>query len=286
MNKICKKLLIVIIIVMNCSGTTSNAIISNNINIDNRLEKIKEKGILTIASSNDKPFAYIDPKTGELTGIEGEILTEIAKRLQINKVEMRYVPFQNLLTELNTNNDIDIVSSGMYVTSERKKEALFTNVLYKEPEAIIVRKASKFNFKEDLKDAVMGVPSGTIFVELAQKWQKEGLVKEVQTIQGQSELILQLVTGEIDAAMLDSVSAKYLLSNDNNLNIKLLIPYTPEIPGFIAAAVRKTDTALANAIDNEIDKMKEDQSLFFILKKYGLDETNFVSIKDGHISDN
>ena len=52
----------------------------------------------------------------------------------------------------------------------------------------------------------------------------------------------------------------------------------------VAAAVRKNDTTLADAVNKKIDEMKEDRTLIEILKKYGLNENNFVSVKDGHIS--
>ena len=206
MQNMRKKLLVLIIIVVNYIGImagigirASNAEISRIVNTKDRLEEIKEKGVLTVASSNDVPFAYIDPKTNEFTGIDAEIIIEVARRLGINKVEMKQVPFENLLRELNNNNNIDMVTDGLYVTDERKKEALFTNIWYKEPEAIITPKVSKIAFKEDLKNAVVGAQLGTAFVELAQKWQKDGLVKEVKIFKSKPELLLAVNTGEIDA---------------------------------------------------------------------------------------
>jgi len=291
MHKMCKKLLVLIIIVINCIGImislgtgVSNAEISSNINTKDRLEVIKEKGVLTVASSNDVPFAYIDPKTNEFVGIDAEIIGEVAKRLGINKVEMKQVPFENLLVELNNNQDIDMVTDGMYVTDERKKEALFTNIWYKESEAIIVPKVSKIAFKEDLKNAVVGALKGTAFLELAQKWQKDGLVKDVIIFESQSELLSSVNTGKIDAAITDSILAAYLISKNNSFYLKILEPYQPEAPGMIAAAVRKSDTTLADAVNEQIDDMKMDRTILKILKKYGLNENYFVSVKDGHLS--
>lgn len=291
MQNMRKKLLVLIIIVVNYIGImagigikTSNAEISRIVNTKDRLETIKEKGILTVASSNDVPFAYIDPKTNEFTGIDAEIIIEVARRLGINKVEMKQVPFENLLRELNNNNNIDIVTDGLYVTDERKKEALFTNIWYKEPEAIITPKVSKIAFKEDLKNAVVGVQLGTAFIELAQKWQKDGLVKEVKIFRSKPELLLAINTGEIDACITDSIIALYILSTNQGIYLKTLSGYKPEIPGMLSAAVRKNDTTLADAVNKKIDEMKEDRTLIEILKKYGLNENNFVSVKDGHIS--
>ena len=292
MQKVHKKLLVLIIIAINFIGImvsfgagVSNAQTSSTASTKDRLQAIKEKGVLTVASANDKPFAYIDPQTNKFTGVDAEIITEVARRLGIDKVEMKYVPFENLLTELNKNNDIDIVADGLYVTDERKKEVLFTNVLYKEPEVIIIPGVSKFNFKEDLKDAVVGAQNKTVFLDLAREWEKEGLVKKIKILESQSELILAVANGEVDAGITDSLAASYIISKDKNLNLKIVTPYKPEILGMVAVAVKKEDATFADEINKKIDEMKEDRTLTGILKKYGLNESNFVSIKDGHILD-
>ncbi|MBN7576306.1 amino acid ABC transporter substrate-binding protein [Clostridium sp. 2-1] len=286
--KIHKKLLIFIMLSMNIIQLIfCGANIPNNKVSKDRLEIVKEKGILVVASSNDIPFAYIDPKTKEFTGIDAEIIREAAKRLGINKVEMKQIPFDDLLKQLNNDDSIDIVASGMYVTDERKKEALFTNIFYKESEAIITPRVSKIVFKEDFKNAVIGAQIGTAFLELAKKWKAEGIVKDVVSFKSQNDLLSAVSTKKIDAAMTDSIFASYMISQ-NNLYLKVLPPtdYTPESPGKIAAAVRKNDITLAKAINEKIDEMKYDKTIPEILEKYGLNSNYFVSVTDGHIYQN
>lgn len=283
--KIHKKLIIFIMLSMNIIQLIfCGANIPNNKVSKDRLEIVKEKGVLVVASSNDIPFAYIDPKTKEFTGIDAEIISEAAKRLGINKVEMKQSPFNDLLKQLNTDDSIDIVADGMYVTDERKKEALFTNILYKESEAIITPKVSKIVFKEDFKNAVIGAQVGTAFLDLANKWKTEGVVKDVVSFKNQNDLLSAVSTKKIDAAITDSIFASYMISQ-NNLYLRVLPPtdYTPESPGKIAAAVRKNDITLAKAINEKIDEMKYDKTIPEILEKYGLNSNYFVSVKDGHI---
>ncbi|OOM06347.1 substrate-binding periplasmic protein [Clostridium saccharobutylicum] len=290
MKKICKKLLVLIVIVVSCvgvmtgCGASSGGTSPSNDKGKDTLAEAKEKGVLTVASSNDAPFAFIDSKTNEFTGIDAEIITEAAKRIGINKVEMKQIPFENLLVELN-NNTVDMVTDGMYVKDERKKKALFTNIWYKEGEAIVVPKDSKITSKDDLKNAVVGGQKGTAFLETAQKWKNDGLVKDVTVFGSQSELMLAANTGKIDACITDGMVAGYTLSQDSSLNLKILSPYKAESTGMIAAAVRKNDTALADAINEQIDNMKNDGTILKLLKKYGMNEDYFVSVEDGHISD-
>ncbi|MDG5854703.1 ABC transporter substrate-binding protein [Clostridium beijerinckii] len=283
--KIHKKLLVLVMLLMIIIQLIfCGANIPNNKVSKDRLESIKEKGVLVVASSNDIPFAYIDPKTKEFTGIDAEIIREAAKRLGINKVEMKQIPFNDLLKQLNTDDSIDIVADGMYVTDERKKEALFTNILYKESEAIITPKVSKIVFKEDFKNAVIGAQVGTAFLVLANKWKVEGVVKDVVSFKNQNDLLSAVSTKKIDAAITDSIFASYIIFR-SNLYLRVLPPtdYTPESSGKIAAAVRKNDITLAKAINEKIDEMKYDKTIPEILEKYGLNSSYFVSVTDGHI---
>ena len=291
MKKMCKKLLMLMVIVVNCvalmagcGSASSSTSTSSDSKGKDTLAAVKEKGVLTVASSNDAPFAFIDSKTNEFTGIDAEIIGEVAKRLGIKKVEMKQVPFENLLVELN-NNTVDMVTDGMYVKDERKKKALFTNIWYKEGEAIVLPKDSKIASKEDLKTAVIGGQKGTAFLETAQKWQKDGLVKDVTVFGSQSELMLAVNTGKVDACITDGMVAGYTLSQDSSLNLKILSPYKAESSGMIAAAVRKSDTTLADAVNQQIDEMKKDGTILKLLQKYGMNEDYFVSVDDGHISD-
>ncbi|OOM72682.1 ABC transporter glutamine-binding protein GlnH precursor [Clostridium puniceum] len=193
---------------------------------------------------------------------------------------MVVVPFPNLLQQLNNDDSIDIVADGMYITDERKKEALFTNIWYKESEAVIVPKISKIVFQEDLKNAIVGAQKGTEFLDLAEKLKTEGLVKDIIIFENQPELLLAITTGKVDAGILDSIVATYLISHDNNLYLKILSPYEPKALGNIAGAVRKNDVSLANAINQQINEMKQDKTIFNILQKYGLNIDYFVSIKE------
>lgn len=279
-----KKLLLVILAVISSAfvmtGCGSGKSTGTSGEKTDTLVAIKEKGVLTVASSNDAPFAFIDAKTNEFSGIDAEIIKEIAKRLGINKVEMKQIPFENLLVELN-NNSVDMVTDGMYVKEERKKLALFTNIWYKEGEAVVIPKDSKVTSKDDLKDLVLGGQKGTAFLETAQKWQQAGQVKEVKVFGSQSELMLAVNTGKIDACITDGMVAGYTLSQDSSLSLKILSPYEPEASGMVAAAVRKADTTLADAVNEKLDEMKEDGTILKLLEKYGMNEDYFVSVEDG-----
>ncbi|MCP8970449.1 ABC transporter substrate-binding protein [Ectobacillus ponti] len=268
-----------VVLLAACSSTTtSTSTTSKSSGSDTKastLQQAKDKGVLVVASSNDVPFAYIDKDTKAFTGIDAEIITEIAKRLGIPKVEMKEVKFENLLVDLN-NKGVDMVTDAMYIKPERQKIADFTNIWYKEGEGLVVLKDSPVKGLDDLKDKTVGGQKGTAFLEFAQKLQKEGRIKDVKIFNSQAELLLAVNTKKVDACITDSAVAGYSITQDKTLNLRLVSPYQAEASGNIGAAVRKGDKELLDAVNKELDKLKEEGFILKVLKKYGLNEDNFV----------
>ncbi|EHJ00523.1 ABC-type transporter, periplasmic subunit family 3 [Clostridium sp. DL-VIII] len=260
------------------SGINDSITANNSIEQD-RLQTIQKKGILTVASANEIPFFHENSQADSFVGIDADIITEIARRLGINKIEMKEVSFANLFSELNTDSSVDMAANGIYITPEREKIVAFTEPLYKESEVVIVPKASKINFKDDLKNAMVGVERGTAFENLAQNWKKSNLVKDVVTFGNIPDLLAAINSGKVDAGVADSVVINYFLKKETNLFLRTFKDYTPELQGIIGIAVRKNDIALLNALNEKITDMKTDGTLYSILVGNGLDGNNVVNIK-------
>lgn len=244
------------------------------------LTKIKEKGYITIGSSNDAPFSYTDVETGKLAGIDIEILKEICSRLGIPDIQMKVVDFSNLLVELN-NNNIDMVVDAMYVKEERLQIAAFTDKWYQEGEAVVIPTDSTITSKEDLKDKTLGAQPGTTFYETAQAWLDDGRIKKLEAYDNQATLMTAVNMGKVDAVVTDGIVAGYTLASDSSLKLKLLSPYEPEASGQIGAAVRFDDNDFLAEVNTILNEMKEDGTLLTILKNYGLTEDYYVDITAG-----
>lgn len=258
-------------IIIGCSASTMGATIEKD-----KLQTITENGAITVASGYGVPFFYIDSKTNQISGIDADIVTEIAKRLGIKKIEAKKVQFSELLDKLNTDDSINIAASGIYITPEREKLVAFTQPLYKETETIIVPKFSEINFMSDLKNSVVGVEKGTEFEELAKKWNENRLIKDIMLFENSSELLNAINNRKVDAGISDSVVVNYLLLKNRNLLLRTLKDYTPEIPGAIGIAVRKDEMTLLNALNKTINDMKSDGTLYTILVENGLDKSNII----------
>ena len=244
------------------------------------LQSIKEKGYITIASSNDAPLCYQNIETGELDGIDIKIFNEICKRMDIPEIQMKVIDFSNMLVELN-NNSVDMVVDAMYIKDERLDVALFTDVWYQEGEAVVVKKGSEFTTKESLANASMGAQPGTAFYETAEGWLAEGKIKDLVGFENQATLMTAVNTGKVDAAVTDGIVLAYTLSQDSNLDLEMLSPYEAEASGRIGAAVRFADKDFLEEVNAVLNEMKEDGTLLQILKDFGLNEDYFVNVEDG-----
>ncbi|NMF04728.1 ABC transporter substrate-binding protein [Clostridium beijerinckii] len=286
MKKLSKKVLILITIInffgMIFEGSAgkydSRAIVTNVSEQKDRLQLIKEKGVITVASpQNDVSYFYIDPNTKKIEGTEADIITEIANRLGINKIETKNSEFANLLESLNTDDSIDIASGGIFITPEREKIVAFTQPIYKATEAVVVPTFSNINFKSDLKNAVVGVEKGTVYESMGERWKNDKIIKDIAIFQNSTELLDAIYKRKIDAGLVDSVIVKYSLLKNKNIPLRILRAYTPELSGNIAIAVRKNDKTLLNALNEKIKEMKADGTLYAILVENGLDKNNMIS---------
>ncbi|NSB14475.1 ABC transporter substrate-binding protein [Clostridium beijerinckii] len=286
MKKLSRKVLILIIIInllgMIFEGSAgrydSRAIITNVSGQKDRLQLIKEKGAITVATpQNDVSYFYIDPSTKRIEGTEADIITEIGKRLGISKIETRNSPFVNLLDKLNTDDSIDIASGGIFITPEREKIVAFTQPIYKATEAVVVPTFSNINFKSDLKNAVVGVEKGTVYESMGERWKNDKIIKDIAIFENSTELLDAIYKRKIDAGLVDSVIVKYSMLKNKNIPLRILKDYTPELSGNIAIAVRKNDKTLLNALNEKIKEMKADGTLYAILVENGLDKNNMIS---------
>lgn len=244
------------------------------------LTQIKSRGKIIIGSSNDAPFSYIDANTGELSGLDIAILTEINKRLGIPETEMKVIDFSNLLVELN-NGNIDMVVDAMYVRDERLQVAAFSDKWYQEGEALVVPKDSPIQSKADLVGKSVGAQPGTAFFETAQAWHDAGQIGDLVSYDNQSNLMTAVNLHKVDAVVTDGIVAGYTLAQDSSLNLRLVTPYTPEAAGQIGSAARFGDEDFLAEVNAALNDMKEDGTLLKILTDFGLSEDYFVGVEDG-----
>ena len=193
-----------------------------------------------------KPFEY---KEGDkVVGFDVELASEIED-----------MSFDGLLPALESG-QIDLAVAGMSVTEERAKNALFSDSYYVASQQIIVKEESLIRNRYELVGKKIGVQLGTTGDQMAQQ------INGAKVIQFPTapSVLQELVSGRVDAAILDNAPAAQYVASFSNLKI-LSSPLSREP---YAIAMKKGNQKLQEAVNNTITKMKEDGRMQKLLMKH------------------
>ena len=282
MKKLLKRIGFVLLItmfvgLMGCGGAkNSSTSSSSDSGTSKKLQEIKDKGTLVVGSSGDAPFAYIDQQTGEFKGVDAEIIKEVAKRLGIEKVEMKLIPFSELIVNLNSDN-IDVIADCMYIKKERAKQIYYGDVWYTQGGGLIVPQDSKVNSVEDFdpSKAVVGYTPGTIWQGIVEGWAEKGLISKAISSGDQTESIVALQYGKMDAFLTDSTVAEDLFSNSPKTfeGLRLAENYKDDEAsiGHIAPAVAFGNEDFMKEINDVVKELRDEGFIEKVFKDYGLD---------------
>jgi len=241
-----------------------------------KLNELRESGTLIVGSSGDAPFAYIDQDSDEFVGVDAEIIREVGKRLGIEKVEMKLVPFSELILNVNSDN-IDIICDCMYLREDRAEQIYFGDIWYTQGGGLIVAESGGINGMDDFDagTTVVGYTPGTIWQTAVDKWLAEGMIKEARATGDQSESIVALQNGKIDAFLTDSTVGENLFANfsDTVQGLKMAENYedSPETIGRIAPGVNFNNIAFIKEVNNVVKALREEGFIDKVFTSYKLD---------------
>lgn len=246
---------------------------------ENSLEKAKRQGFITVGFANEKPYAYATPD-GKLTGEAVEVARAVLKKLGINEMNGVLTEFGSLIPGLKAKR-FDIITAGMYITPERAKEVDFADPEYSIGEALAVKKGNPLNL-HSYKDiaanpkAKVGVMGGAIEVEYMTK---SGVAKnQIVVVPDQPSAFAALEAGRVDAITMTGPSLQTMLDSGASDSVERVMDFEQpvidgkSIKGYGAAAFRKEDTALRDAFNSELAKMKESGELLKVLEPFGFTE--------------
>ncbi len=249
-----------------------------SISIALRSAALSALGAMTLyagaSSAQDKPLvAGVDgtfaphamPKLGG--GVEGfnvDLINEIGKRMK-RKVEIFAAEFSGLIPALNAGK-IDFVGAPTTVTPERAQNLLFSegylNTYY---QFVVPAKSGDVNALEQLKGKTISVNKGSAY----DKWLLENAVKygwKVESYGTNSDAVQAMISGRAEAHLSGNTVAAYAVVKAKE-QIKLATLKVDQ--GFVwAAAFRKDDVKLRNAVDAAIECMKVDGTVAALHEKW------------------
>ncbi len=209
------------------------------------------------------PFNFIDA-SGELQGFDVDIARAVCEKME---VECTFVAqdWDGIIPAL-TAGKYDAIFASMSITDERKQVIDFSRPYYNSPSAFVTTKGSGLTgtTPADLAGKTIGAQSSTIqAVHLEENYGDS----QHRLYPSQEEVNLDLVSGRIDALLVDKLVAIDWLASDDGACCEL-IGEDIQIGGGVGAGVRQEDTELRDKISAAIEEIKADGTYDAINAKY------------------
>ena len=218
--------------------------------------EVQKTKLRMVTNATFPPYETI--RNGRIVGIDPDIMQEFCKRNGF-ELDIENMEFGALIAAVQSGK-ADIAASGITVTEDRKKKIDFSIPYTSAHQLVTVRKNSGISANHELKGRKIGVQEGTT----GDVYVKENL-SEPQRYKDAATAIQALLTGKVDAVVLDGDPAKVHVSSYSN-EIKLLDePLTEEQYAF---AIAKDNKELLQGFNRELKKMLDDGSVAAIIAEY------------------
>lgn len=183
------------------------------------IDNILHDGYMRIATTGlDTPYNFTD-QNGNISGFDIDWSRLICRELGI-EARFTRLPWHGILPGLMAG-QFDGVMSAVRVTPERAASFTFSAPYTTDSATIVVRSSDDtIHDIQDLRGRVVGVPSGSIFEQIAADMAHAGTV---QTYPGRPDVFMDLLSNRLDAAIVGRNGAIYTI-HKNSLGLKLVGP--------------------------------------------------------------
>lgn len=179
-------------------------------NGSNDFANVKAKGKLVIGITDYKPMDYRDDN-GEWIGFDADYARAVCAKLGVT-AEFKEIEWDNKLIDLESGN-IDCIWNGMTITDAIENTADCTvPYMYNTQVAVIQKKnADKYVKIEDFAGLSIAAESGSAGEKVINA--NESLKGGLKGVTGQTDAILEVLSGASEAAIVDLTLAKALIGN-------------------------------------------------------------------------
>lgn len=173
-----------------------------NQNAQTDLDYVKEKGTLVVGITDFAPMDYEDEKTGEWVGFDADMAKAFAEYLGVD-VKFKVIVWKNKLLELD-GKTVDCIWNGMTLTEELMDAMSCGDAYCKNAQVVVVKKdvADKYQTEESLKNLTFAVEKGSAGKDVA-----ESLGVKAVEVEAQSNAVMEVNSGNVDAAIIDLLMA-------------------------------------------------------------------------------
>ncbi len=225
----------------------------------------EENGLLVMGTSIFPPFVHIDEASGEIIGFDIKLAKEIAKDLH-KKLKIENMNFEELIHAVQSGK-VDMALCAMTITENRKLDVNFSTSYFESSQVMLAKQSDANSFEnfsslEELgKNKNLGAEIASTGAMLAKEIAAEKPIVEIHSLE---LLLMELISGNVDAIVVDEQTAKAYVSKYDELYI---LPNQFETE-YYGVAVHKGDDALLQAVNSTIDKLVSSGDYSDMVEKY------------------
>jgi polar amino acid transport system substrate-binding protein len=222
-------------------------------------------GTLTMATSADyPPYEYVETTGGteEIVGFDVDIARHITTELGYD-LEITNIDFNGLIPALQAGR-ADFVMAGMTPTEERLQNVDFSELYYDAKQTIVFPSGGGIATPADLEGKTVGVQLGSIQEGLAEDLAAETPGMKLSPLNRINEIVQELKSGRIDAAIIEDTVAAGFLANNPDLEA---VEIPEEGPVGSAVAFPK-DSELTSEFDRVLAEMESSGLMAELVAKW------------------
>lgn len=259
-----KRKLGILTLVMFLLGIMLTGCGQSNTSKDKSWDNIKSKGQFVVGLDDSFPPMGFRDEKGQIVGFDIDMAKAAAKKMGV-KVVFKPVEWDGIILSLN-NKDIDVIWNGLTITDKRKKQIAFSKVYLQNRQIIVVKSNSTIKNKKDLSGKTVGLQMGSSSeTALNSDSVTAKSLKNIRKYSNNTEALLDLNQGRIDAVVVDEVVGRYYLQKKPGLYKILDDNFGKEDYG---VGIRKSDESFKEKLDEALDSMKKDGTSNKISQKW------------------
>ncbi|UFT99684.1 amino acid ABC transporter substrate-binding protein [Radiobacillus kanasensis] len=223
-------------------------------------DKVMEEGVLTVGTEGTyAPFTFHN-ESGELTGYDVEVVREVGKRMGV-EVKFEETQWDSMFAGLNAER-FDLIANQVGINEERLANYDFS-VPYTYSAAVVVVPEDNTSITsfEDLEGKKSAQSLTSNFGAIA----KENGA-EIEGVEGLAQSIELIKQGRVDVTVNDKLAVLDYMNQQKDAGIKIVAQ--EESVSETALAFRKGNEDLVEAINEQLEAMKEDGTLSEIAKEW------------------
>ena len=171
-----------------------------------------EEAVIKLGTSPDYP-PFESKKDGEVVGFDIDLVKAVAQKLG-KKLEIYEFDLNSLIPALQSGK-VDLVASGLTVTSERSANVDFSSVYYQASTVGIAKEGVDIS---DLSNKKIGVQLGSVLENFAKEKQNQLVNVSVVSLGNNFHLLQELKLGRIDVLLLEEGQVKEILGANPGLS--------------------------------------------------------------------